>query len=635
MPATSGYANVFTPPQPTPDAINDALCKILNSRWDQSSSWYRTVRQDSVEWYKSYKAMTTFELASYKNNVAIPLAHAIVQSDLARKVSSLFGAWPIVDFEGFEVGGKEFARKTSLLVSSQLKERNSFMKGLEFLTNADVFGTGIARVGWKNIKRLKLVRQQWLDKVYAVRQPVTLYNGPDWDNISVPDAAPQPGKKRVEDMRWFMYRYYVDFDDLQSMNGGPVPMFDPAAILKLREHPLQGDGAKEYYGRFLFNRPGAEADAMRMEEYAKPVCIKEMVGFVPSEFAPDGITMRIITMANDSVILRNDPNPFDNDQIPIVACSPVHDTDDFFGISKVYLVQKLQAASNRLLNVRLDVLDQFANPMWMGDSTKIPSNQNMNAKPGRIFLTRGNPSEVLMPLVPNLQGFQASHQEFEFLYRFMQLATGMIEESMMGTGGNRQTAREYLGKQEAVLNRVALEAMVCSYEFLEPLANWFHTMNRAWLPLPQQLKIIGGSALINEITGLPYPTEPPAILAGELDHDYRARAVGPMMMLTKTSQRADTMQLLQIMQANPVFMQMVNWANFAKKIFSIYDWDSSEMLVSQVPQINQFAAAQGMSPEDFLSMAGGMGGASGQQLGTVDPQILQNQNPNAALGVGP
>jgi hypothetical protein len=94
------------------------------------------------------------------------------------------------------------------------------------------------------------------------------------------------------------------------------------------------------------------------------------------------------------------------------------------------------------------------------------------------------------------------------------------------------------------------------------------------------------------------------IQAGELDHDFRAKAFGPMVMLSRAAQRQDAMALVQQFTANPALLQATNWVNFARKIYSLFDgWDANEMLVQQVPAINTLAAANNMSPEDLVNMS--------------------------------
>jgi hypothetical protein len=73
-------------------------------------------------------------------------------------------------------------------------------------------------------------------------------------------------------------------------------------------------------------------------------------------------------------------------------------------------------------------------------------------------------------------------------------------------------------------------------------------------------------------------------------------------------------------------MQLVNWANFARQAFELFDFKNvNELLVSQVPMVNQMAQETGQSPM-------GVAGAVSSPLEQLSPQTLGSlmQTGNAA-----
>jgi hypothetical protein len=88
----------------------------------------------------------------------------------------------------------------------------------------------------------------------------------------------------------------------------------------------------------------------------------------------------------------------------------------------------------------------------------------------------------------------------------------------------------------------------------------------------------------------------------------------------------DGMALLQAMQSNPVAVQAVNWTNFFRQLFEMFDFGSpDELLVQNVPAINQLAAAQGGA------LPGGQGPMDqAQGMPQLDPQALESQ-PNSMM----
>jgi hypothetical protein len=118
----------------------------------------------------------------------------------------------------------------------------------------------------------------------------------------------------------------------------------------------------------------------------------------------------------------------------------------------------------------------------------------------------------------------------------------------------------------------------------------------------------------------------------DLAADYRARATAASQMAGKASRQQNLVALLQMMSANPALLQVVNWANFARQAFDLFDFKNvNELLVSQIPQVNQMAAESGQSPESVA-------GTLSQPMEQLTPEVLsqfmgsQNQAPLQTAG---
>lgn len=600
---------------------DDATVLLVESRRKDSERDCGDFLKNLAGWYDDYRGIYRGEVASYRNNLGLPLAYSMVWAATAKQVQALFSTYPYVSFMPHAPEYNAQANKTSLLTSAQLKDARAFEKSVDFHSSAGIYGTAIWRVGWSYIQRLRAVKQTILGQVISRPQPVIEFNGPDLQVVDLLDFRIAPGFKRVQDAPWIMFRYYLDLDDLEEMDGGPFSTLKPGALAALKATGMPSDVRAEFEERQSHSRSVSDYQARRSTSFSKPVEIWEMIGTVPREFAPEGVRERVIAIANGRVVLRNDPSPFWVK--PAIAHSPTPDPHSFYGIGKVQAVSKMQMAANRILNQKLDLIDLTISPVFLGDANRMPDTDSLFTEPGKVWLTDGDPSNILQPIIPNLSGLQAAYMELDSLWKYMQMAGAVGEDTVMGMpGGDRQTAFEFRGRQEQAMTRLALEAMLAS-SALEEVAEQFHYLNRELLPMPTQLRILGSLATTNPTTGLPLPPDTPIIEAGELDHNFRAKCFGPMTMLSRAAQRQDGMQLAQIFSANPVLLQALNWVGFARKMFSLFDgWDSNEMLVQQVPAINQLAMANNMSPEDLVNMS--MDPSSAMAAGT--PGI--NGNPN-------
>lgn len=610
------------------DFSEQGIVNVCMRMWQESREYSRSVLDRLPSLYNAFSVVNTGDVASYRNNIGLPLLVSMVLTDTARQANAIFGGPDIIDFVGCPAEKRAIAKKNSILVSNQLHDSRSFVKGVDFLNNAHLYGTAIARVGWTYLERMRNFRVETPMGIQVMSRPTIVRDGPDWENIDLADFGPQPNKKYIQSMDRIQFRYYEDYDTLVEMDQSHrsrfgVSLFAPGALEKLanRRAPTAEDLRLRRYGQ----NPSLANAKNNPSTYSKPVEIIETIGLFPREFAVDGDRNRVVLVANGHTLLRNDANPYWNGLKPAVVYCPAPDPQYFYGIGKGVLIEPLQNAASRLVNQKLDIMDFAVNPMSAVNINKFPNIANLNSKPGKLIPINGNPADVFMPIQHNFAGVQHAFQEVAELREFAQMAVGISEAGTMGIGANGDmTAREYLGRQEAANTRLGLEAQLASV-FVGELAEWYRDLNQQHLSLPAQIKLIGNAAFVDPDTGLPF--EDPnmgTIVADDLVHTWQARAIGPLALVSQGLQRQDAMQLMQMLSANPVAMQMVSWATFTRRIFKLFPgFDDPAMLVEQVPQINQMAAQAGMSPEqlaqqEMAGMVGPQGGAGGQSLTNGD-----------------
>jgi hypothetical protein len=619
---------------PRPAVVSDErIVELVDTRRLDSLRYNRGVFSKLQSYYDVYRGIQQGNLGQFRNNISIPFTFAMIQSDVARKVQTCFGQWPIVNFEGCSPDDVPRAKRNEVLISAQMKDADSVTKAADFFLQGAIGGTAIARYGWRNLTAKTRVRR--LEQVApGLSVPVVheymaeMFNGPVWNVVDRQDFWQQPYKTRIPDMSWGIHRYYADLDDLLEDANSPFPYFDRSGVMQLKDHPISGSASDDYTARIVANRGGVQPQGQGQPRFEKPVEIWEMHGLVPDEFAKNGVRWRCIAIGNRSVVLKNREGPMGSRVMPFLAYSSMPDPYSFDGIGKAEVAFGPQRTADRLSNQKLDALDLLIDPMYVASSGANLNTNNLYSRAGRIMLVEGAVDESnIRALTPDMRGLQAAYAEVGQLYEFMQLGTGDNEILMGGAGGSRETARGFMGRQENALNRLAMETTLAAEGFIEPLANAFRKMNQLWLPLPHQVKILGTMANTDPITGLPYGSEEVNIDYDDLAPDYRARATAASQMAGKASKQQNLVALLQMMSANPALMQVVNWANFARQAFDLFDFKNvNELLVSQVPQVNQMAQQTGQDPNQVASTLS-------QPMGQLDPQVLaqfmgsQNQAP--------
>lgn len=607
------------------------ILRLVESRRDASFGVHQTYWRKIRGYYDFWRGVYAGNFPQHRNNIHIPILFAKIWSDVAYKVMQTWGTYPYVQFHGAAPEDAPGAAKVGALVNAQLMDTKSFEKAVDFYSTADIYGTSVARLGWKNKTRDRMYRTKVADYEFKMKKKVTMFDGPEWDNIDILDFWPQPWRKRIDDMDWCIHRYYADLDDILEEQRGPYPKFDRAAVQRLRSTPMTMPMQDMLRERLNIYRNFAQWQGKSVERYARPVELWEMWGTVPDEFAVQGCRDVVITVANNRVVLRYEPNPFWHGEKPFIAHSPCPDPHYFHGYGRIEAGQKMQAASNRIINQKLDNGDLFYDAMWVA-APGVLDVQNMFTKPGRVFQANGPVGEdQLRELRPNIEGSALAFQDLAALKQMISETLGISGDTVEGTApSNRATAREVMIRREASMSRLGMEAALWEKAFVEPLADQCHDLNQQFLSLPKQIHMIGSAAIIDPTTGMPLAPENHAIdvndLAGASGMGYKAKALGASQSMSKSLKAQAMMLGLQAASSNQVGMQVTNWVAFFTELYRSLDLDPVQMIVQQgVPAINQMAQEQQKDPRQIVEeMAASQQGLPNfQGAGGAQPQGTQ------------
>ncbi|MFI5223301.1 MAG: hypothetical protein ACHQX3_03495, partial [Nitrospirales bacterium] len=497
---------------------------------------------------------------------------SIIQSDVARKTQASFSGWPVVSFVGYGPDDAPIARKREALIHAQMKDCKSFQKAYKLFLTADLYGTSVARWGWTHREQEMMISQQVPLPVADVmttisrRQNVITFDGPDWQVLDLLDFFPQPGVPDIPSMAWVCEREYLDLDEVRALaepdeDGRTV--FDAAEVARMEREGIGATKVTDDWKTWRSQGPTIEDESSRWsEKYARPIEIIHMWGRLPSELATDGVVDRVISVANGNYLLRNRAIPFWSGLKPYGSYSPMPDPHFFYAAGKAEISATLQVIANRFTNQQLDALDIFIDPAFFYNTNTNLNTRNLLMRPGKFIPVQGNPQDGIMPVVPNLQGVQMGGQMTQMVWNWMQQGTGIIEDTVQGGPGSRQTAREYIGRAEAVATRLMMESRHFEENFLEPLADSFVDLNRQFMNFSREVFILGPNATTDPVTGLPVPESSRQTITGwDLVPNYEARAVGASTRLGRAARQQNLTFLLQAAAANPIAAAAVNWIN--------------------------------------------------------------------------
>lgn len=543
------------------------------------------------------------------------------------------------------------ARKQEALNAAQFKDDNGFLKQVDALLCADLYGVAVMQVGWKRVEKMRVMEQ--IDRMplsgevvrYLKKGNVVSFDGPETILLDLLDFFPQPTVARLRDTKWVVRRYFLDLDDLRYL--ASIGTFDRAELER-----LERDGAVSAVTGDLMSsvrrfqaRTGMDDETARfMNKYSRPIEILEYWGDVPSELSPDGVLQRVVTVANRRYMMRNKPNPYNHGLLPFVAFSPTPDLHYFYAPGKAEIVEKLQIVGNRYINQSLDAADLMIDPMWFYDRGAGLVTRNFYARPGRLIGVSGNPNNVIAPMQPISAGLTIADNKLAQIREFLQMGTGIVDDAVQGLGGDsRQTAREFVGRREAAGTRLMLESRIYEENMLEAIANQFAALSKQLLEPPVEVMILGDGAMLDPVTNMPIPSSRETLSAYDLYPSYSARALGATMGLSKQMQQQNLLQLLTAL-ASPLgqsLMGQINAVNFFRGIFRTFEVPNiNEIFVTnpmlqqfmQSPELQQMMQGRGMAGiptsgqiAGGASIMSGLPGSQGSAQSLMAPPDIQNQ----------
>jgi hypothetical protein len=614
---------------------NDQYVTLVRDRKQASEKAFLAYYQRLARFYDRYRGIYSGRFAQFRNNIHIPLIYSIIQSDVAKKVQMMLGNWPLISFEGYPPEQEATAKKNEVLISIQFEDAMMYLKTVDFLTTLDLYGTAVMRTGWRRDQRFEKLRvpipiAPGISIDQTVKHWRTLYDGPDSYVVDPLDFFPQTGFRFIETMSYATERYWRDLDDMRAQvaaeQAAGVPpdelSFDPQALTDLAIRDPGGTGISErLVDRISVYRNQTDYDIRHGSRFAKLVEVWDHWGNVPAELVPaDGQRQRHLVVLNGRVLAKNSPNPNWHGQLPWKSAA-IGDPHYFHGIGKSELLEKLQAASNRMINHMLDVQDLTTSPVHIANSSVFP-HQNLVTQPGRVIHVDGPVDDsVIRPVMIDRAGMNNVPPTVEMLWRYMQTGSGIAEDAAMGMGGggDRTTAHEFQGRQEAVMSRIMSETRQIEESWLEPTANIYRALNRQYLTLPKEINMLGSLAVQNQVTGMPLPPDQTSITHEDLWPDYRARAVGANQAMMRSARQQNVVQLMQGIGAIPQMAMTINWINFARQLFEIYGFRNINELMLTLPQAGMLGQMMGTSPQGAIDNAGNPAMLPDSHMETVEP----------------
>lgn len=272
----------------------------------------------------------------------------------------------------------------------------------------------------------------------------------------------------------------------------------------------------------------------------------------------------IIVIANDSVLLKAEENPYMMKDRPVVAYQDDTVPGRFWGRGTVEKAYNMQKAIDAQLRAHLDSLALTTAPMIAMDATRLPRGAKFEIKPGKAILTNGAPSEILYPFkFGQTDGnAAATAQNFE---RMLLQATGTVDSAGMPSnvprdataGGMSMAMAGIIKKYKRTLSNFQEDFMVpfiykAAYRYMQFDSERYPTVDMSFIPTAT-LGILAREFEQQQLIGLLQTLGPntpvlPLILKGILQNSSLTNRAELIQTLEQMSQPNPEAQQAQMMQ---------------------------------------------------------------------------------------
>ena len=184
---------------------------------------------------------------------------------------------------------------------------------------------------------------------YEKRDDQVLFDGPEMKVLNNRDCAFDMTATAVEDCHWFQVREYPAFQDLIRINDMAKEKPVYKNLDRLKEAILKGPVAGgDFRGSNWISR-NRSISRLEIDPTGKDYVYKSVE--IVTEYRKD----RWITFSpRHGLILRDIPNPYANNEIPITMLRYYAIDDDLYGLSEIESIKPLQKAINAILSQYLD-----------------------------------------------------------------------------------------------------------------------------------------------------------------------------------------------------------------------------------------------------------------------------------------
>ncbi|MDJ0764843.1 MAG: hypothetical protein QNJ97_17815 [Myxococcota bacterium] len=399
----------------------------------------RDVRDEFWEhrWEEATRLWRGFWIAKDKNTnserskIITPALSQAIEMTVAEMEEAIFSRKAWVDIEDdLEDQQREdaIASRDLLLEDFELADVKSAIS--QVLLIGAIYGTGIAKMSVQIITEYMRTAE---GRTRPVKRPIITLIPIRPDEFIIDPAA-----RNVDEA------LYVAHEMLKPIHG----------IREKQAAGLYFPGNVSAWNSNERTDPTGTGDTRNINKADEGAMILEYFGRVPRNLMPNangderGMVEAIVVVANETTLLKAVENPFTYKDRPVIAYQHETVPGEFWGRSVTEKGYNAQKALDAEMRARMDALALTTAPMMGADVTRLPRNPDLRVRPGKFFLTRGRPSEIIEPVGFQNPSIAAQFQQTGDLERMVQMGTGAMDSATPNNISRRNETASGMGMMQ-------------------------------------------------------------------------------------------------------------------------------------------------------------------------------------------
>lgn len=342
--------------------------KIINEykeKLDLAKEWQDTIYEKFIRYYFLYRGLQEEEEYPWRNNLCLPIALSIIETLTPRIILNQ----PKITLKGFTDEAKKYVAKSKAILEYDYFNQDFQLELIDWFKNNFIYGTSVLKVMFKK-KEVPTKSKKLVAKVKRFFRRKAESRTDEYVDVKAIEPyhfkMDDPQSNYIKNAEWVMNDIYLTEREVKDNREG---IYKNTEFVKGEEIKDDFSSTKwevnqlssKKRGRIL-NEGITSIGSSQSFKRQKLVKITEWYHKRSNDY-PFG---RLIVIANDKIILRDDINPYwyVEGEFPFIEIKDQPVPNEYYAIGEIESIESLIYEKNHIRNRRLDSSEQSADEMW-------------------------------------------------------------------------------------------------------------------------------------------------------------------------------------------------------------------------------------------------------------------------------